>query len=248
MMNHHFEDFTEGRYRGLLELARRNYRFIGYEDFKSEGRNILWRHDVDMSAHRAFRLAEIEAEAGISATYFILLHSSFYNPLEKTVADLVEGILGLGHRLGLHFDPGFYGLNINDLNGFQEALLMEKNILETVFKKEVRAFSFHDPDTGSWLNFEEDIFAGLINAYGAYFKSRYSYCSDSNGYWRFHRLSDLLEKAAAERLHILTHPAWWVPEAAAPRERVSRAIDGRAAFQHRFYDEFLAAHGRKNIK
>ena len=54
------------------------------------------------------------------------------------------------------------------------------------------------------------------------------YVSDSNGYWRFERLPEVLAAGAHERLHVLTHPEWWQEEAMSPRERILRCIAGRA--------------------
>jgi hypothetical protein len=51
-----------------------------------------------------------------------------------------------------------------------------------------------------------------------------------------------------ERLQVLTHPEWWVPEPMSPRERVARAIDGRARRQHARYDEIMKAMRRENVR
>ncbi len=247
-MNYHFDDFTEENYRRLIRLAKDNYKFILYDGFKTPGKNVLWRHDVDFSVHRAVKLAAIEAEAGLRCTYFIHLHSIFYHPLEKQAAGLIHEILAAGHELGLHFDPDFYDVKLGQGEAFEEALLLEKRLLESVFKKPVRVFSFHNPGCGGWMNFEHDVFAGMVNTYGAYFKKHYSYCSDSNGYWRFRRLQDTLEESQEEKLQILTHPAWWTPETMPPRQRISRAIDGRARASHEMYDGTLAKYGRENVR
>ncbi len=44
---------------------------------------MLWRHDVDHSLNRAYRLAEIEEEFGIKATYFIHIQSGFITCLSR---------------------------------------------------------------------------------------------------------------------------------------------------------------------
>ena len=69
---------------------------------------MLWRHDVDISVHRALALARIEADLGVRATYFFTLHSSFYNLLEPAVAARARELLALGHWLGVHFDVAAY--------------------------------------------------------------------------------------------------------------------------------------------
>ena len=237
-MDYHFTDFTEESYRALLRTARAEYRLIDYADYRAAGKNCLWRHDIDYSVHRGLRLAQIEAEESIKATYFVLLHSEFYHFGEKTVTAMLREILALGHRLALHFDPSYY--DVGDLESFSRWLDYEKQILETLFATTLHAFSIHQPDVGGdWMNLGRDEICGMVNTYGPHLKSEFTYCSDSNGYWRFRRLRDVLAEASAPKLQILTHPAWWTPEAMSPRSRVSRCVDGRAQACHDDYDGFM---------
>jgi hypothetical protein len=228
-------DFTEAAYDRLVRLALQNYRFVSFADWReAPARSVLWRHDLDFSVHRALALARIEAEAGARATYFLNLHSAYYNALEGEVAARVREILALGHELGLHFDPSF-----ETSRAPLEVLAAERVLLEDVFGVPVRSFSLHNPVVAEW-DADEDEVAGMVNAYGRGLRERFAYCSDSHGVWRHRRLSDVLEEAADERLHVLTHPEWWVPEPLPPRERVTRAIEGRAARTHERYDRVSA--------
>jgi hypothetical protein len=237
-------DFTEAEYRRLLRLALRSYRPIAFPQFRSaEPGSLLWRHDLDFSVHRALALARIEAEEGVHATYFLNLHSAFYNAFEAEIADRAGQIVALGHDLGVHFDPSFYAARGAPP---EEALAAERRLLESVFETAVLSFSLHNPETAGWRDDRDEI-AGMVNAYGASLRATFAYCSDSNGYWRFRRLRDVLEAAEDERLHVLTHPEWWVPEPMPPRARVARCIDGRAARQHERYDRVLAEMGRRNV-
>lgn len=247
IMDYNFEDFTEDNYRKLLRLAKSHYHFITYEKFEEKGKNILWRHDIDFSVHRALKLAQIEAEENIISTYFIHLHNESYNAMELEVAKRIFEIIDLGHEIGVHFDPAFYSLMNKQMSQLEYYLSMEKEILEKIFNSEIKAFSFHNPDIGNWLKVEKNEIAGLINTYSPYIKEKYGYCSDSNGYWRFRRLADVLCEAQDEKLQVLTHPEWWVPESMSPRDRISRCIDGRAVNQHRWYDKLLKDMGRENI-
>ena len=238
------QDFTEAEYASLVRLAKANYRFIRFPEYRDAApQSLLWRHDLDLSVHRALALARIEAEEGVASTFFVHLHSPFYNALEAEVAARIAEILSFGHDLGLHFDPLFAR---SRGKATDEALRAERTLLEDVFGSPVLSFSLHNPDVAGWAADEDEV-AGMVNAYGGYLRRTFAYCSDSNGYWRFRRLRDVLESAEDERLHVLTHPEWWVPEPMSPRERVSRAIEGRAARQHDRYDRVLAEMGRENI-
>lgn len=247
-MNYNFEEFTEIEYIHLLRVAKSNWDFISFADYKKLGNLCLWRHDIDLSIQRAYRLAQIEAEEEVKATYFVHLHSEFYNALETENTDLIWKIRDLGHDIGLHFDPAFYTFRLKTDQDLLDWLTFERDIVQKAFQTKVEAFSIHNPDVGKWPSIEQDEVGGMVNAYGQYFKQNYGYCSDSNGYWRFRRLKDVLEAAEEERLQVLTHPGWWTPEAMSPRDRISRCIEGRAAKQHQRYDKLLQMMGRQNIR
>ena len=228
------EDFTTDQFRKLLQLAQVNYQFVSYENIPFGERFILWRHDCDYSLNRAFKLAEIEAQEGVCSTYFINPHCEFYNLLEAGQAKLVEQILGLGHAIGLHFDAGFQRTT-------NEAELEEQIAIEISL-----AFSFHNPNE-ALLAYEEDSYGGSLNCYSRKFKDEIPYCSDSNGYWRFRRLREVLETGVNFCLQVLTHPAWWQDKPMLPMERIDRCIKGRSEAVRRQYVQQLRTMGRKNI-
>lgn len=237
-------DFTVSEYSDLLKMAKDNYRFIAFSD-EYEGKTILWRHDVDYSVHRAVKMAALEEELGIRATYFFQLGSSLYNLFEKEIKDLVCSICEMGHFIGLHFDPALY--TIESRQNLSKFLNFEKQILESLVEKEVMSFSFHNPNDKSRL-FRDDMYAGMCNAYSEKIASKYFYCSDSNGYWRFDRLRDVLSTNLHDKLHVLTHPVWWQDQYMSPRERIVRSAMGRANNMLSNYDKLLLNHQRLNIK
>jgi hypothetical protein len=189
----------------------------------------------------------MEAGLGVQSTFFLLPHSAFYNLFEPEIKNIVLEIKRLGHNFGLHFDPTFYSDMINDVEGFDDILRFEKCVLQKMLLVEIESFSVHNPDLSSVTGLDEDEVAGMINASGRFLQENFSYISDSNGYWRFRRLKDVLEAADDEKLHVLTHPGWWVPRIMSPRLRVSRCINGRARYQHRRYDRILGELGRLNV-
>jgi hypothetical protein len=245
----HERDFTEEHYRELVRIAKQNYLFVTFTDQHPEEKSILWRHDIDFSPHRGRRMAQIEAEQGVRATYFVLLHSELYNALEREVVQIVREIAGLGHAIGLHFDAQFYDRPCDRAEELEPLLQMERGLLERTVGVPIEAFSWHNPFRGDWIESATgDSLAGMVNAYSRTIRDRFSYISDSHGVWRFRRLHDVLDAAADQHLHVLTHPEWWMPDAMPPRERITRAIDGRAARNEQFYDEALDAIGRPNIR
>jgi hypothetical protein len=243
-LKYYFSDFTRSNYRRLLSLAKNSYSFCDYENFSNHDRIIIMRHDLDFSVHSAYRLAEIEKAEGIITTYFIHLHNKFYNTFEKEITELLSGIFGMGHKAGIHFDTDFY--NINEQAVLEEKLVFEKRVLEDLFEVPFNVFSFHNPTEFILNNFVSDTYAGIINAYGNRFRN-FTYCSDSNGYWRFNRLEDVINDPSNTRLHVLIHPAWWQDEVLSPKKRIWRCIDGRAEKIKQSYIEELKNHGREII-
>lgn len=241
-----FEDFTEEAYGELLALAKDSYSFERYGT-QTTLPHVLWRHDVDYSMHRAVRIARIEAEQGVHATYFFLLHSELYNLFELEVFRRAQEIVALGHSLGVHFDAAFYG-GFDSEDALAIKLRHEADLFEQIFEHPVDVFSLHNTDVGRSARFDADQIGGLLNASGRGIRERYGYVSDSNGYWRFERLRDVLESGVHPRLHVLTHPEWWQREPMSPRARIIRCIEGRRHYSEQAYDLLLETYGRTNIR
>ena len=236
-------DFTVDSYRELLVIAKQRYAFASYEAIPWGQRFVLWRHDCDCSLNRAHALARIESAEGVSATYFINPHCAFYNLFEKAQHRLVLEIVGMGHEIGLHFDAAFH--DISDETQLSDLVHAEAALLERLYGVKPTAFSFHNPGAAH-LRCEAETYGGLLNCYSRRFKTEVPYCSDSNGYWRFRRLRDVLTEATDPCLQVLTHPGWWQEVAMPPRQRIFRSIFGRAASTLRTYDLELGRHGRLN--
>ena len=237
----HYADFTYDNYRRLIRLAKQSYVFRTFDQFSPDERFALWRHDVDLSMHAARNLARIETDEGVVATYLLQLHSEFYNLFEADVVDCVREIIAGGHRLGLHFDSHFYG--IESAGRLDEHLRRERDVIAGFFGRPVDVFSFHKttPFTMSCRDWQ---YGGMINAYADYFQTQVGYCSDSNGYWRHRRLEDVVVAASDPRLHVLTHDGWWQAEAMSPRRRLLRCIEGRAARTLHNYEETMRTFDR----
>ena len=176
--------------------------------------------------------------------YYLLLHSEFYNLFEKSVKLTIDKIISLGHEIGLHFDPSFYG--IKSKFELEKYIEFEKQILEKVFDFKIKSFSFHNP-TEDILKYDDFYYSGLINTYSKEIKENINYCSDSNGYWRFKRMFDVVDKEKPSKLQILTHPVWWTREVMSPKDKVWYAIDNKSESNKSFYIESMGSYNRKII-
>ena len=239
-----WEDFTEESYRQVLGLARERYEFEPFPGGVSGGPHVLWRHDVDFSVHRALALARIEAEEGARATYLFFVTGPFYNVLEPEIASRMREIAGLGHWLGLHFDLGVHPEAVAEETLIAK-LASERDLLSSVVEQPIGVVSFHNPGATGADALDAAELAGMTNVYGRGIRDGYAYVSDSNGYWRHERLHDVVEAGKHDRLHVLTHPEWWQPEAMSPRARLERCLEGRTEHAREWYLAPTRAHGRE---
>lgn len=238
-----FSDFTLDNYKSLLLLAKEKYNFCFFNEHNSS-KHIILRHDLEFSIPIALRMALIEAGLGIKATYFIQLHSEFYNTLEKESIKSINEIQKLGHQIGLHFDSHFW--NIQDESDLGKSIEFDKSVLENYLGNKIKVFSFHN-NTPFTLSCRKEKYGGLINVYSDYFRTYYAYNADSLGYWRYERLEDLLKEAKEDALQILIHDGMWQEVVLSPRMRVFKVIDDRALYLKELYDNFLKANKLQNI-
>jgi hypothetical protein len=149
----------------------------------------------------------------------------------------------MGHSLGLHFDANFWDLEREE--ELTDLVECEATWLESLLGSRPEALSFHNPSS-MHLTWNADTYAGLRNCYSKRLMDGVPYISDSNGFWRFRRLFDVLSEATEPCLQVLTHPGWWQKEAMPPRARVFRAAFGRASATMGEYDSLLASMKREN--
>lgn len=243
MEKYYFSDFILDNYRKFLMLASENSSFqFFHEEYFSH--SILLRHDLEFSVPIALKMAQIEANLGIKATYFVQLHSEFYNTLEKENINAILNIKKLGHQIGLHFDSHFW--NIESEEQLEKYIIIDKEVLEQYLDVEIKAFSFHN-NTDFTLSCRKEKYAGLLNVYSDYFRENYAYNADSLGYWRYERLEDRLIEAKEDALQILIHDGMWQDEVLPPRRRIYKVIDDNAARLKNIYDNHLKKIGQKNI-
>lgn len=222
-----FDDFTFANYRRLIQFAKqKGFEFILHKDeFKDDRKDVIWRHDVEFEPDYALKMAKIENEEGVKATYFFQLHCSYYNVADSHYRKVFHQIINLGHNVGLHFDSAYWG--VIDERQLNEYIILDKDYMEKNMGVEIDSFSFHNttPFTQSCLEYR---YGGLINVYSSYFKEHYKYCGDSLGYWRFDRLEDVLKDETVRHLQVLTHDANWNDEVLSPRKRFIKVIREKA--------------------
>ena len=241
-----FDFFTIENYSRMLELAlTQGFEFDFYkDDYDWSKKIILWRHDVEFSPYTALEMAKIEAKFGVKATYFFQTHAETYNLFERSISDIALEVASLGHEVGLHFDSHYW--NISDVEALDTCIGKDSRYFEDCLGVSPRVFSFHCTDEFI-KNCENVCYGGLLNVYSSFIKSRFAYCADSTGFWRYERLDERLRDEAVKHLQVLTHDAMWSDKAMAPRRRVFAAIEERAKITKNWYDVTLSRFGAKNI-
>jgi hypothetical protein len=196
--------FSYAHYRETLERARGlGYTFAAFDAVPTDGPYVLLRHDVDFSPAIALPLARLDAAAGALATVFVLPHGE-YNPLGEPSFSALREIVALGHRLGVHYDLGFYaGASLPAA----ATLALEASTLAARFGTPVTVAAQHDPAQtprpDGW-----DV-APLLDAYAPAFTRDAKYLSDSCQFWREGCFCGFLDPARHPRLQVLVHPIWW---------------------------------------
>ena len=199
-------NFTYASYRGLLSLLREEgYAVRGYHDYGDAPRCVIFRHDIDICLDQAVKLAELEAEEGVSATYFVLLRTDLYNAFSKAGKEALDRIRSLGHEIGLHFDEASY-VPALDPDGVVQNIIKECGLLSALLETRVSSVSMHRP---SEMTLEADYrIPGIVNSYGKTFFREFKYLSDSRRRWR-EPVEDIIRSGEFDQLHILTHAFWY---------------------------------------
>ena len=95
------KDFLVKAYMNLLgSLISSGYEFQAFKDFLQEPqeRVVILRHDVDKAPGNSLKLAEIEHDKGLKASYFFRIVP------ESLHVDKLLAIKKLGHEIGYHYE------------------------------------------------------------------------------------------------------------------------------------------------
>ena len=213
-------EFSVLGYKSLVAtFLDANYRFGDFTHKNSDERVVIFRHDIDFSTQAARDLANLEAELGITSTYFFLTRSHFYNIYEPTTLSHIKEIYSLGHKIGLHFDASLYDRNFNCLD---DAARQECEILEKIVGLRSDFISFHRP-TESLLGLDKKV-GGRDHTYNKRFFKDFGYVSDSRGEWRYGPPEKHQAFSAGKGMQVLTHPIWWTTEGQSASKKIKNFI------------------------
>lgn len=191
--------FDFAHYAELLTAAQAGgYRFAAFGEGPRDG-DLFLRHDVDLSLDAAVRMAELEAEAGATATYFLMPESVFYNLASKEGTAAIARLRQLGHRVGLH-------------------AVWPRAALDDRFDPVV---AWHNPDPEYMTAPVE----GALNVMSEPWFAPATYRSDSNQRWRHGCPHAELAAGAFPWLQLLVHPEIWAYAGATMGETMRAMLD-----------------------
>jgi len=219
-------DFSYEYYKEILKSARRNFLIskLSHYDRIIHSRDkyhLILRHDIDLSLKRGLKMAAIESELGISATYMVLIDSQLFSLEEVGSKDIIRKISCMGHEVGLHFNIDGRFSKVDNFNSLKNEIMLANKKLEGIIGVKVTSISFHRPRT-NFLNGPEKIF-GLVNTYSE--KLMDWYLSDSKGYWRDGDPLTQLLNPKRKLLQLLIHPIWWGEKQMNAKERLKQFIN-----------------------
>lgn len=165
-----------------------------YFHHKTYDKQILLRHDVDLSLDYALDMALLEKDNGIHATYYILLSSSLYTPLSPEGRGKVKAIREAGHEVALHVDSRYY-LGV-----------LEFEILSQLAERSVTTWCQHLITVTPQLQMPRDAA-----------KIPYKYLSDSGMHWRENCWCTHINEY--DKMQILIHPEWTMTSPAGKRTK-----------------------------
>ena len=204
--------FSYNEYKNMISLVGKHLPIVDFSDIKDDTEKFcVLRHDIEFSIDRAYELAKVEKEIGVSSTYTVQLRNNTYNALSEKNIDLIRKIKDLGHQIGLHQNPPV-GMNPEQLGQY---IVSDLVILEHFYGFTIDRFAFHRPKKEylrEYVNLESK-----INCYDRkffhYFEEKpdkldVTYLSDSNHQWKFGYPLDY-DFSKINKLQLLTHPYSW---------------------------------------
>ena len=230
--------FTELHLREILESLRaEGYEFRNFREFSpGADRQVILRHDVDLSLDDAVRIARLEIGLGVTSVFHLLLTADAYNPYSARSRDIVRELRRLGHAVGLHLDPAA------DPTLRPAEYTAYFQLAEALWGP-LDSYSLHRPAAGGRIaDFlpEKLGFPVPEFAYHPRFVEEIHYRSDSRREWRSGCICQEARKLEGRSLQLLIHPVWWTPQERSRDEVLRDYLNKRAEDNENYLYENLS--------
>lgn len=223
-------DFTLETYKGLVTtLDKEGYTFQTFEEFvtkRNAGKTVVLRHDVDRIPANALKMARIERDLGVKASYYFRVVPFVWNE------EILSQVVALGHEVAYHYED----LTITRGN-YEEAIRHFAEHL-TRFRQfyPSKTICMHGSPMGKWDNrklwerYDYHDYGIMAEPYFDIDYSRVFYITDTGRAWNdssisvrdkvdsgfdipikstFHLIRLLEEGQMPDQMIINTHPHRW---------------------------------------
>ena len=76
--------FSYNEYKNIINLVREHIPIVDFSEVDEKIKKFcVLRHDIEFSIDRAYELAKLEKELGVSSTYTVQLRNNTYNALSE---------------------------------------------------------------------------------------------------------------------------------------------------------------------
>ena len=199
-------DFSHTIYIDLIEALRnKKSSIITFKDFISLNRdnmhskngNIIIRHDVDRKPFNALKIAKIESELNIKASYYFRIVPESYDV--KVISEIAK----MGHEIGYHYEDVDLVVKSNKDKLLDRENLINKAYLSfcnnlSILRKD---FDIHTHDNtlgGLFKNLHFQLNTSVYDLMGAYYiggldkDNSYSYKITKINHWIFKNIKDTI--------------------------------------------------------
>ena len=188
------------------------YAVTGFSQYLAnpQEKHLIMRHDIDNTIEQAMRVARVDADAGITSTFFLRVHARGYNLLSLPSLQIIQEMEQLGHEVQLHLEGGLCDWLGGDNASWADR---QRDVFEAAVGRPLGGFSSHEPARMGGVDFANalrDRWSDTVT-YHAY-EERFmmpsmKYLSDSSGRWREGHFGMWVGKEPL--MQVLTHPFWW---------------------------------------
>lgn len=181
-------DFTLKTYKKLLlTILENNYIVLTFQKYcldknrfdNDETYFVILRHDVDEIAENALKMARLEHQLGVQATYYFRIVKQSNKP------EVIEEIASLGHEIGYHYeDLAFAKGNMEEAR-----VAFENNLSYFRTFYPVKTVCMHGSGTSKydnrkfWKDYKLSQFGLIGEPYLTTNFDKISYCTDTARRW-----------------------------------------------------------------
>lgn len=210
----------------LTSAAHAGYEFLTFCKEKTDERKCIYiRHDIDNDVSIALRMARIESEMGVRATFLVMLRSANYNAAEGRNIKMLHEMAAMGHDLGLHFSLVDHP-EYRQTHDLVELIQRDAELLGSLLGQPIAVFGFHNPTEGGQYKIEVP---GLINTYNAKFFEEAHYLSESNMTWRNGCPCEIFATGLHDKVQMLIHPLSFAEELSSDQDVLMYFLNHKVA-------------------